>query len=107
MNRALVLFVVVNVLVVACGGLFAYSDLYMRNYETRSHTNTRVVGVEYGLLAYRPTYEYYDIRPEVTQVVRGSWAFDFFQLSILVMAIADVVWIYFKRKESEQTAPLV
>lgn len=106
MNRALVLLVAVNVLVIAFGGLFAHSDLYIRNYETRSHTNTRVVGVEYGLLVYRPTYEYYDIRPEITRISPGSWAFDFFQLSVLIMAIADVVWIYFKRKELKQTAIL-
>ena len=86
---------------------FCASDFYMRNYETRSHTNTRIVDVEYGLLAYRPTYEYYDITPQKTVITRGSLTLDFFQLSILIMAIADVVWIYFKRKESEQTVPLV
>jgi hypothetical protein len=103
MNRALVLLVAVNVLVVAFGGLFAYSDLYMRTYETRSHTNTRVVSVEYGLLVYRPTYEYYDIKPEVTRISRGSWAFDFFQLAIFVMVIADIGW-YLAKRQTKQVA---
>ena len=106
MNRALVLLVAVNVLVIAFGGLFAYSDLYLREYDTRWHLNTKVIAVEYGPLAYRPTYEYYDITPQKTVITHGSLTLDFFQLSILIMAIADVVWIYSKRKEIEQTAVL-
>jgi hypothetical protein len=83
-RKFIVLFVAVNVLIVALGVSLAYSDLYMRNYSTRTDDDTAVIGVEYLPLAYRPTYEYYeDGDGETTYVVSdGSWTLDFFQLSI-------------------------
>ena len=100
MNRNfIVLFIAVNVLIVGLGGFLAYSDLYNREYSVRSHTNTEVIEVEYSPLGYRPTYEYYDITPKKTVVIRGSWTLDFFQVSILVMAVADVIWILSKKQK--------
>ncbi len=99
MNRNfIVLFVAVNVLIIGLGGFLAYSDLYMREYSVRSHTNTEVIEVEYFPLGYLPTYEYYDKGLEKTVVSRGSWTLDFFQISVLVMAIADVMWLLSQRK---------
>jgi hypothetical protein len=89
-----VLFVAVNVLVVVCGGFLAYSDLYIREYSIRTHSDTAVIDVEYSLLVYRPTYEYYqDSGGALTYVVSvGSWTLDFFQLSIVVAVVASLLW---------------
>lgn len=89
-----VLFVAVNVFVMAFGGFIAYSDLYIREYSTRNHANTTVIGVKYSPLAYRPTYEYYeDIKGETTYAVsEGSWTLDFFQLSIVIAVIGSLLW---------------
>ena len=100
MNRNfIVLFIAVNVLIVGLGGFLAYSDLYNREYSVRSHTNTEVIEVEYSPLGYRPTYEYFDIIPQKTVVARGSWTLDFFQVSVLVMVIADVIWLLSKKQK--------
>lgn len=98
MNRFFVLFVV-NFLVVALGGFLAYSDLNLRQYDTREHLNTTVVDVEYAPLLYRPIYEYHDIRPQEIMISHGSWTVDFLQLAILVMAIVDLSWIYLRYKK--------
>jgi hypothetical protein len=89
-----VLFVAVNVLIVALGGFLAYSDLYIREDTSRTHENTTVIGVEYSLLAYRPTYEYYEVgNGETAYVVsEGSWTLDFFQVSIIIMVIGSLLW---------------
>jgi hypothetical protein len=97
-HKFFTLFIAVNVLIVTLGGFLAYSDLYLREYDTRWHANTKVIDVEYAPLVYRPTYEYYDIYPEKTVVSLDSWTVDFFQLSIIIMAIADLVWISSKRE---------
>ncbi|MFC1487837.1 hypothetical protein ACFLRN_09160 [Thermoproteota archaeon] len=91
-----VLIVVVNILIITFGGFLAYSDLYLREYSTRNHESTSVIEVEYSPLGYRPTYEYFDKAPKKTVVTRGSLTLDFFQLSVLVMAIADVLWFLSK-----------
>ena len=104
MNRNfIVLFVAVNVLTIGLGGFLAYSELYMREYSVRSHTNTEVIEVEYSPLGYTPTYEYYDNGLKKTVVTRGSWTLDFFQLSILIMAIADVMWFLSQKNKSLKT----
>jgi len=99
MNRnLLVLIVAVNVLIISLGGILAYYDLYMREYDRRTHESTRVIEVEYYPLGYRPTYEYYEISLKKIVVTRGSWTLDFLQISVLVMAIADVIWLLSQRK---------
>jgi hypothetical protein len=94
-----VLFVAVNVLIVALGAFIAYSDLYMKEYSRRTHENTAVIEVEHSPFGYRPTYEYYEVRGGETIYVvsEGSWTLDFFQLSIIVMAIVDLLWLLYIR----------
>jgi hypothetical protein len=105
MNRKfVVLFVAVNVLVVALGGFLAYSDLYVREDVSRTHENTTVIGVEYFPLGYRPTYGYYEVigRKTTYVVSEGSWTLDFFQLSIVVVIIGILLWrLSMKHRESE------
>jgi len=104
MNRNfIVLFVAVNALIIGLGGFLAYSDLYMREYSGRSHTNTEVIEVEYSILGYTPTYEYYDNGLEKTVVTRGSWTLDFLQVSVLIMVIADVMWLLSQKNKSLET----
>ncbi|MCW8802413.1 MAG: hypothetical protein OQK81_03570 [Candidatus Bathyarchaeota archaeon] len=93
-----VLLVLVNVFVIGFGGVLAFSDLNTRTYSTLTHSTTRVVSVEYGVLSYRPTYQYYDRGPAQVVVVQGSWTFDFLQFAIFVMAIVDVRWIYVNKQ---------
>ena len=109
MNRDfVVLFVAVNVLILAVGGFLAYSDLYTRKDMSYSHENTTLVGVEYSPLAYRPTYEYWEVtggQPEYVVVIEGSLTLDFFQISIIVVIIS-VLWFLTMRPKSEsETAP--
>jgi hypothetical protein len=97
-HKVFTLLIIANVVIVTFGGFLAYSDLYLRKYDTRWHANTTVIDVEYVPLVYRPTYKYYDIRPGKTVVTIGSWSVDFFQLSIIIMAIADLGYISSKRE---------
>jgi hypothetical protein len=111
MNRNfIVLFVAVNVLIMALGGFLAYSDLYVRKDTSDYHENTTLIGVEYSPLAYRPTYEYWELDPETVirgadpepmyvVVTEGSLTLDFFQLSIIVMAIVDLLWLLYIRQK--------
>jgi hypothetical protein len=96
-----VLFVAVNVLMVALGGFLAYSDLYMRKDMSSYHENTTLIEVEYFPLGYRPTYEYYEVRNgETTCVVsEGSWTLDFFQLSIVIAVIGSLLWHFSTRQK--------
>jgi hypothetical protein len=98
-----VLFVAVNVLIVALGGFLAYSDLYTRKDMSDTHENTTLVGVEYSPFAYRPTYEYVETtrngEPLFDVVTEGSWTLDFFQLSIIVTAIVDLLWLLHIRQK--------
>ena len=100
-----VLFVVVNVLILAVGGFLAYSDLYIRKDISRYHENTTLVGVEYSPLAYRPTYEYVETNPTgeplYEVVTEGSLTLDFFQLSIIAVIIS-LLWFLSKRQKSDQ-----
>jgi hypothetical protein len=100
--RFFTLLIVVNVVVVTLGGFLAYSDLYLRKYDTRWHANTTVIDVEYAPLVYRPTYKYYDIHPGKTVVTIGSWTGDFFQLSIIIIVIADLVYILLKKRKNNE-----
>jgi hypothetical protein len=93
-----VLLVLVNFLVIGFGGLLSFSDLNTRTYSTVSHSTTRVVSVECGVLCYRPTYQYFDRGQDQVMVTQGSWSFDFLQFAILVMAIVDVRWIYVNKQ---------
>jgi hypothetical protein len=98
-----VLFVAVNVLILVFGGFLAYSDLYIRKDTSRYHENTTLVDVEYSPLAYRPTYQYYEVdqnkEPMYVVVTEGSWTLDFFQLSIIVTAIVDLLWLLYIRQK--------
>jgi len=97
--NAVVLLVVANVLVIGFGSLLAYSDLNVRTYDVKSHLNTQVVSVEYGILSYCPTYQYYDKTQEQVMVTQGSWTLDYLQLAILVMAVVDIRWIYVSKQK--------
>jgi hypothetical protein len=92
-----VLFVAVNVLILAVGGFLAYSDLYTRKDMSDTHENTTLVGVEYSPLAYRPTYEYVETtrngEPLFDVVIEGSLTLDFFQLSIVIAVIVSFLWL--------------
>lgn len=90
-----------NILTISLGAFLAYSDLNLRQYDTREHLNTTVTDVEYSVLFYRPTYEYYDKRPAKIMETTGSWTFDFFQSSIFLMAIVDVSLIYSHHKKEK------
>jgi hypothetical protein len=101
-RNSIVLFVAVNVLILVFGGFLAYSDLYIRKDTSRNHENTTLIDVEYSLLAYRPTYQYTEIinyEPAYIVVTEGSWTLDFFQLSIIVMAIVDLLWLLYIRQK--------
>jgi len=98
-NNPVVLLVLVNVLVIGFYGVLAFSDLNTRTYSINSHSTTRVVSVEYGVLSYRPTYQYYDRGQDQVMVTQGSWTFDFFQFAILVMAIVDIRWFYVNKQK--------
>ncbi len=93
-----VLLVLVNIFVIGVGGVLAFSDLNTRAYSTISHSTTRVVSVEYGVLSYRPTYQYFDRGQDQVIIAQGSWTFDFLQFAILVMAIVDIRWIYINKQ---------
>ncbi|HDQ05417.1 MAG TPA: hypothetical protein ENN36_01680 [Candidatus Bathyarchaeota archaeon] len=97
-----VLFVAVDILILVLGGFFVYSDLYMREYGARTHRNTTVIGVDYSLLSYRPTYEYYEVIGGETKYVvsAGSWALDFFQLSSIVVAVSLLWLLYMRQKKA-------
>jgi hypothetical protein len=100
--KFIVLFVVVNVLILALGGSLAYSDLYIRKDSSRNHENTKLIGVEYSLLSYRPTYQYTEIinyEPAYVVVTDGSWTLDFFQLSIITVAIVSSLYILYMRQK--------
>ena len=98
-RNAAVLLVLVNVLVVGFCGVLAYSDLNTRVYSIKSHSTTRVVSVEYGVLSYLPTYQYYDRGQDQVMVTQGSWTFDFFQFAVVVMVIVDIRWFYVNKQK--------
>jgi hypothetical protein len=102
-----VLFVVVNVLILALGGFLAYSDLYLRKDTSRTHENTTLIGVEYSPLAYRPTYEYMettrDGEPLFEVVAEGSLTLGFFQLSIIAVIISLAWFLTTRRKSNQKT----
>ena len=95
------LLVAVNVLVIGFCWLLVYSDLNMRAYDFKTHLSTRVVSVEYGVLSYRPTYQYYDNSQNKIVTTEGSWTLDYFKLASIIIAIIDVRWIYVNRQELE------
>jgi hypothetical protein len=110
-----VLFVAVNVLILALGGFLTYSDLYVRKDTSPYHANTTLIDVEYSPLAYRPIYEYVELDPQTVRKgtdpepmylvsTEGSLTLDFFQLSIIAVIIS-LLWLLSMRKEviSEQT----
>lgn len=98
-NNPVVLLVLVNVLVIGFCGVLAFSDLNLRAYSTNSHSTTRVVSVEYGVLCYRATYQYYDRALDQVMITQGSWTFDFLQFAVLVIVIVDIRWFYGNRQE--------
>jgi len=106
MNRDfVVLFVAVNVLMLAVGGFLAYSDLYTRKDMSYSHGNTTLIDVEYSPLTYRPTYEYWELdqrtkEPMYEVVTEGSLTLDFFQISIIAVIIS-LLWFLTMRPKSE------
>jgi hypothetical protein len=108
MNRNfIVLAVAVNILTIGLGGFIVYSDLNLREYSSPYQHEVKVTEVEYLPLVYRPTYDYYygsSIQESEHITSKGSWSLDFFQLSIVIMVIADLVWISFERnKKSDRS----
>jgi hypothetical protein len=98
-----VLFVAVDILIMALGGFLAYSDLYIRRDTSRNHENTTLIDVEYSLLAYRPTYQYTEIinyEPAYVVVTEGSWTLDFFQISIIAVVVS-LLWLLSTRQKSD------
>ncbi len=98
-----VLFVAINVLILALGGFLAYYDLYVRKDMSYNHENTALIEVEYSPLAYRPTYEYWEIinlKPAYIVVTEGSLTLDFFQLSIITVIIS-LLWFLSMRQKSD------
>jgi hypothetical protein len=96
-----VLFVALDILILVFGGFFAYSDLYLRRDTSRNHAGTSLINVEYSALAYRPTYEYTEIvnyEPAYVVVTEGSWTLDFFQISIIVVAVS-LLWLLSTRQK--------
>ena len=98
-----VLFVVVDVFILALGGFLAYSDLYIRKDASRWHENTTLVGVEHSLFGYRPTYDYWDVSSEPASLVvtEGSWTLDFFQITIIAVIIS-LLWFLSKKQKNDQ-----
>ncbi len=108
MNRSFIfLIITVNILVIGFGGLIAISDLYLRQNTGYTQIDRKLIGVEYLPLGYRPTYEYYlhqNSSLELLYVVsEGSYTLDFLQLSIIIMVIADLVWIFFEKQKEPIT----
>ncbi|WNZ29704.1 MAG: hypothetical protein IAX21_02200 [Candidatus Bathyarchaeota archaeon] len=95
----LVLLVAVNVLIIGFCGVLVYSDLNMREYDIKNHLSTRVVLVEYSILSYRPTYQYFDIKQQQVIVTEGSWTLDYLQVSSLFMAVVDIRWIFANKQK--------
>jgi hypothetical protein len=50
-TNPVVFLIAVNVFVIGFGGGLAFSDLNTRTHSTISHSTTRVVSVEYGILS--------------------------------------------------------
>ena len=102
-RNIVVLFVVVDVLMLVVGGFIAYSDLYMRRDTSVNHTNTTLVEVEYSPLGYRPTYQYTEVineEPAYEVLTEGSLTLDFFQISIIAVAIS-LLWLLSTRQKSD------
>jgi hypothetical protein len=109
-----VLFVAVNVLVLALGGFLAYSDLYVKNDVSRYHENTTLTEVDHSLFAYRPTYEYWELDPTTVNkqgvdpepmyavMTEGSMTLDFFQLSIIAVIISLSWFLYMRQKVTKK-----
>jgi hypothetical protein len=100
----IVLFAVVDILILVVGGFLAYSDLYLRRDTSRNHAGTSLINVEYSPLAYRPTYEYTEIvnrEPSYVVVTEGSWTLDFFQISLIVVAVS-LLWLLSTRQNDTE-----
>ncbi|PVX23534.1 MAG: hypothetical protein CW691_10380 [Candidatus Bathyarchaeum sp.] len=103
MNRNFVMMaIVVNVLVVVFGGVLSYSDVNSKTYTGSAHQNTQIIDVEYSPLMYRATYQYYDMKDQQTVVTVGSWSLDFLQVSILVIAVADLLLLLFEKQKGQK-----
>jgi hypothetical protein len=106
MNRNfIVLAVAVNILTIGLGGFIAYSDLYLREYTSLYQHEVKVTEIEYLPLMYRPTYDYYygsSFQESEHTTSKGSWSLDFLQLSTVIMVIANLAWISFKRQQKRK-----
>lgn len=85
-RKTLAFLLLVNAVVISFGALIVYYDLWMRRYSSPPYELIKPIKVDWYFLGYHPTYRTYD-----GYVLRGSWTLDFLQLSVIVMAIADVV----------------
>ena len=113
-----VLFFAVNVLILTVGGFLAYSDLYVRKDTSYYHENTTLTEVEHSLLAYRPTYEYWELDPKTVNkpgvdpepmylvTTEGSLILDFFQVSIIVVVISLLWFLYMRQKSDRKESPV-
>ena len=108
MNNNLVFLIIsVNILVIGFGAIISISDLFLRQNTGYTQIDRKLIGVEYLPLGYRPTYEYYlsqNSSAELHHVVsEGSYTLDFLQLSIVIVAIADALWVFIERKKQENS----
>jgi hypothetical protein len=85
-KKTLGLILLVNIVVISLGALAVYYDLWMRQYSSYPYEPIRPIKVEWYFLGYRATY----IESGGAEV-QGSWTLDYLQLSIILMAIVDIV----------------
>ena len=81
------LMLLVNVVIISLSAYVVYYDLWMRRYSRYPYEPIKPIEVEWYFLGYRPTYLVDGAE------IRGSWTLDFLQLSIITMAIADIVLV--------------
>lgn len=86
--------VLVNFAFILLGAFIVYYDLYARQYSTPPHEAVEPpTTVEWRFLQYRPT-----LIERNGVIVQGSWTLDFLQLTVLITAIGDILWIIGNRR---------
>ena len=80
--------------------------LYPERIWYRYQFDIKITEVEYLPLVYCATYDYYygtSIQELEYTISKGSWSLDFFELSIIIMVITDLVWISFERQQKKES----
>lgn len=97
-KQKVAILVTVNFALILLGAFAVYCDLYTHRYSVPPYAAVEPpTNIEWGFFQYRPTL----IERDGT-MVQGSWTLDFFQLSILVAAIGDILWILSNRRQALQ-----